>query len=256
MAKLGPAAVWALVREVRASSETDQPLQVSGVLAAQLVRELARGGDAGWVREGGDPDTAVALVHVLGGAVTPEDERALRAAHRARTPIVAVQTGTELDHVPYVLATDVVPCPPGEGFPVEAIAARVAGRLGASGVGLAAHLPVMRTAVVEQLIESASRRNGVIGAAVWIPGADFPVLTLNQLRLVLRLAAAHGVPIEASRAPELAAVLASAFGFRAAARQLLAAVPVGGWALKGGMAYAGTRAVGEAAARYFAARAA
>jgi uncharacterized protein (DUF697 family) len=32
-------------------------------------------------------------------------------------------------------------------------------------------------------------------------------------------------------------------------------VPVAGWAVKGGVAYAGTKAVGEAAVRYFEARA-
>jgi uncharacterized protein (DUF697 family) len=36
------------------------------------------------------------------------------------------------------------------------------------------------------------------------------------------------------------------------ARQLLGAVPVAGWLVKGGVAYAGTRALGEAAQRYFA----
>jgi hypothetical protein len=32
---------------------------------------------------------------------------------------------------------------------------------------------------------------------------------------------------------------------------VLGAIPFAGWAVKGGIAYAGTRAVGEAALRYF-----
>ena len=40
---------------------------------------------------------------------------------------------------------------------------------------------------------------------------------------------------------------------RTVARQLLGAVPVAGWAVKGAVAYGGTRGVGEAAQRYFAA---
>ena len=39
--------------------------------------------------------------------------------------------------------------------------------------------------------------------------------------------------------------------FRRRAREALDFVPVAGWALKGAVAYAGTRAVGEAARRYF-----
>jgi uncharacterized protein (DUF697 family) len=40
------------------------------------------------------------------------------------------------------------------------------------------------------------------------------------------------------------------------ARELLDLVPGVGWAVKGAVAYAGTRALGEAAVRLFAARAA
>ena len=92
----------------------------------------------------------------------------------------------------------------------------------------------------------------MLGVAIFVPGADFPVLTLNQLRLVLRLASAHGVEIDQSRLPELLGTVAAGFGFRAAARQLLGIVPVAGWVVKGGIAYTGTRAIGEAARRYFA----
>jgi uncharacterized protein (DUF697 family) len=82
-----------------------------------------------------------------------------------------------------------------------------------------------------------------------------PFLTLNQGRLVLRLAIAHGQPVDSERVPELLAVVGAGFGLRAAVRELLDLVPVAGWALKGGAAYAGTKALGEAAVRYFEARA-
>ena len=90
-----------------------------------------------------------------------------------------------------------------------------------------------------------------MGVAIFVPGADFPVLTLNQIRLVLRLAAAHGVEIDQQRVPEVLATVAAGFGFRAVARQLLGAIPIGGWVVKGGVAYGGTRALGEGAWRYF-----
>ena len=78
------------------------------------------------------------------------------------------------------------------------------------------------------------------------------MLTLNQLRLVLRLASAHGVEVDQSRVPEMLATIGAGLGFRTLARQLLGAVPFAGWAVKGAIAYAGTRAVGEAARGYFA----
>lgn len=253
---LNPAAVWGLLKEARAATGGEGQLQVSGALAGQLARELARGGSPGTVREGGDVEGATALVHVLAGEVTDADRSALKAANRAGTPVVAVQTGSEeLWDVPYVLATDVVFCPPGTGFPLERIAAALAARLGERATSLAARLPVMREPVCRELIRDFSRKNGILGAAIFVPGADLPVLTLNQIRLVLRLAAAHGVEIDQSRLPEVLAVVGSGFGFRLVAREALGLVPVAGWALKGAIAYAGTRALGEAALRYFAATA-
>lgn len=250
--KITPWVVWGLVKELRVAAEDTRPLQVSGALAAQLEKELARGGAPGAVRSGGRSEDAAVLVRVLGGAPTEEDERELREATRAKVPVVAVQTGTDVFDVPYVLATDLVMCQPGAGFPVDEIAAAVVARLGEGGTSLAARLPVLREHVCDGLIERFSRQNGIVGAAVFVPGADFAVLTLNQIRLVLRLAAAHGVEIDQSRLPEVLATLGAGFGFRAVARQLLGAVPVAGWIVKGGVAYAGTRALGEAAQFYFA----
>ena len=61
----------------------------------------------------------------------------------------------------------------------------------------------------------------------------------------------HG---DRTRAFELAGVVGAGFGFRTLARQLLDFVPFAGWAVKGAIAYTGTRAIGEAAVRYFDAR--
>ena len=65
-------------------------------------------------------------------------------------------------------------------------------KLGENGTSLAARLPVLRPAVCRQLIAAASKRNALISAAIFIPGVDMPVLTLNQARLVLRIALAYG----------------------------------------------------------------
>ena len=253
-ARLHPLALWGLLREARAALDDVRPVLVTGVLAEQLARELAAGGSPAAVRTSGPVDDAAVLVRVLAGRPTEEDGRELRAANLARVPVVAVQTNAEAGfEIPYVLATDVVVCPPGAGFPLDEIGRAIVARLDERATPLAARLPVLRDAVCDHLIATFSRKNGLIGAAVFVPGADFPVLTLNQLRLVLRLASAHGVEVDQSRLPEVLATIGAGVGLRAVARQVLGAVPVAGWALKGAVAYAGTRAVGEAARRYFAA---
>jgi len=263
-----PAAVLGMLKELRAAAQRDEPLVVSGAreLVGVLRRELVRGGVASAVREQGPLEGAAALVYVLAGGVDADDEQLLKAAARARVPIVAVVAGNgirdglkpvpdALAHVPYVLEENVVRVGSGTGFPVEEIARRLARVLGESATPLAARLPVLRHAVCEELIRRISRQNGLVGVAVFVPGADLPVLTLNQVRLVLRIADAHGFEIDRDRLPEVLGVLGSGLGFRAIARRAIGAVPVVGWAVKGAIAYAGTRALGEAAVRYFERRA-
>jgi hypothetical protein len=221
---LGPAAVYALVRELRAEAESDKPLAVGGAreLAAALRRELARGGEAGAILESGRFEDVAALVFLLAGPASEDDERILRSADRAGTPIVCLAPPEVAARpIPYVLATDVIEIAPGAGFPVEQIAEALAGRLGDAAASLAARLPFMREAVVSELTERAARRNGVLGTAIFVPGADFPILTLNQLRLVLRIARAHGQSVDAQRLPEILGVIGGGLGFRALARQLL-----------------------------------
>jgi uncharacterized protein (DUF697 family) len=242
-----PLAVLSVFREIRRGAGDQRPLGVAGAseLVPVLARELRAGGEAGAVVEQ-RVDNIAALVWV--GA---SDEEQLRAAARARVPIVAV---TDVDSMPYVLAEDLVRVPAGQGFPVDEIAAAVARRLGENGTALAARLPVLRPAVCKALIAQFSKRNAVVAAAVFVPGVDLPVLTLNQIRLVLRIALAYGQELDRERAVELLGVVGAGLGFRTVARELLDFVPVAGWAVKGAVAYTGTRAIGEAAVRYFEAR--
>jgi uncharacterized protein (DUF697 family) len=255
---LAPLAVYKLVRELRETTSSAKPLVVGGAraLAEALRRELVRDGDPTAIREAGlgALEDAAALVYVLGGKPTEEDERALRAADLAGVPIVALGPDPR-EPVPYVYATDVLPLRPGEGFPLDELARLLGAKLDAEAAPLAARLPVLRRGIADAMIAKVARQNAIVGAAVFIPGVDFPVLTINQIRLVLRLAAAYGQEIDAQRVPEILGVVASGIGLRALARQALGVVPVAGWAVKGGIAYAGTRALGEAAVRYFEARA-
>jgi uncharacterized protein (DUF697 family) len=252
---LAPQAVWELLKEIRGEAVKDRVLVVGGapLLAGALKKELTQGGVASAVREG-PFEGAAAYVHVLAGELDDEDEQALREATQAKLPIIAVVTGPRApaaSRIPYVLAEDVLHAGSGAGFPVEAIGRRLARRLTDRSTSLAARLPVLRRPVCEELISLYSRRNAIIGAAVFVPGVDMPILTLNQVRLVLRIADAHGFEIDRERLPEVLAIIGSAFGMRTFARRAAGLVPFVGWAVKGGVAYAGTKALGEAALRYF-----
>jgi len=250
-----PAAVLGILKELRTAADADRPLAVTGAgeLVSVLVRELTRGGVASAVQEG-RVEGAAALVHILAGKPDKDDEHVLREAAHARIPIIVVTHG-DPGHIPYVLDQNVVRVRPGNGLPLEEIAERIARTLGEAVTPLAARLPVLRRAACEELIRKFSRQNAFIGLVFFVPGADFPVLTLNQVRLVLRIADAYGFEIDKERVPEVLGVVASGLGFRTLARRTVGYVPIVGWAVKAGFAYVGTRALGEAAMRYFERRA-
>ena len=117
-------------------------------------------------------------------------------------------------------------------------------------VPLAKGYPPFRRAVCEELIRKNARQNAVIGGLP-IPGADMPVMTANQARMVLNIAAAHDEELSLDRARELLGVLAAGFGLRALARQVVKLIPVGGWAAAAAIGYAGTVAMGRATMLYF-----
>jgi len=248
-------AIRKLLKDIRASGSGEHVLAVGGASehAPLLRQQLRRGGAEPAAVRLGEPEDADAYVHVLAREIRDDDRARVKRARRARVPVIAVAVGfAHQTTIPYVLSTDVVWVAAGEAFPLEAIAAAIAARLGEHGAPLAARVPLLRQAVSDQLVASFARKNGVIAAAVWIPGADLPFLALNELRLVLRLAQAYGAADDVrDRLPELAATIGAGFGLRALARELLDFVPAAGWVLKGAIAYGGTRALGEAARMRF-----
>jgi uncharacterized protein (DUF697 family) len=259
-----PAAIYGVVKELRAASEDFRPIVVGGAPgpARELLEGLTAGGDPQAVRDltgaeisSYDVEGAGLLLYVIDGeSASPEDESVLRLADRKGVETICVLVGTssaEPVDVPFVLATNVVHARKGHLLPVEEIAELVAERADERAYMWAARLPALRAAVVEETIEKFSRQNGILGVAIFVPGADMPVLTLNQIRMVFRLAAAYGEEIDRDRALEVLAVIGAALGFRTIARQALGVVPGVGWAIKGGVAYAGTQAVGRAAAAFF-----
>jgi uncharacterized protein (DUF697 family) len=263
---LSPTSVWGAVKEMRPSDEDLRPLLVGGAPehAAAIHAVLAEGADPDALRDlsarpptGYDLEGANVLVWAVAGAApTDEDAKTLQQASKKRVGIVCVLFGSpngEPPSVPYVLDTDVIVVAPGEAIPVERLAERIADRAGDGAHHLAARIPALRPPVVQGIVRQFSRQNGVLGVAIFIPGADFPVLTLNQIRMVLRIAAAHGEELDRERAFEVLSVIAAGLGFRTVARHLVGLTPGLGWAVKGGVAYGATLAVGEAADKYFAA---
>jgi uncharacterized protein (DUF697 family) len=259
-----PLAILGIVREVKAAAENSRPILLAG--AESPVRELAEAlredGDESALRElpgrapsATDLDEASLLVYAIEGATASgHDEQVLRLASRKNVPalVVLIGPGTEdVPDLPYVLATDVIPVRAGEPLLVEEIIERIATRAGDKSYALAAKLPRIRKAVCDEIIRSFSRQNAILGAATFIPGADLPALTLNQMRMVFRIAGAYGADVDPERAVELLGVLGAGLGFRAVAREVAEVVPGLDWAVKGAIAYAGTRALGEAAIRYF-----
>lgn len=132
-----------------------------------------------------------------------------------------------------------------------ALSHRIAARVGDRAVALAASVPALRPAVVDQIVESTARQNAAVGVLVFIPGADMPVMTLNQIKMVLRIGAAYGQQPSLERAVEMLGIVATAFGVRALARKGVTFVPGLGWALKGVVGYTATQAMGKTAVAYF-----
>lgn len=134
---------------------------------------------------------------------------------------------------------------------VGALGKWIAERVSGKRLAFAANFPFVRRAVAEESIKNTAFQNAVIGGVVILPGADMPLMTANQAKMLLQIAAAYGQPLGAERIKELAAVVGGAFVFRTIARQAVAFIPGFGWAIKAGIGYSGTIAMGYAALEYF-----
>ncbi len=242
---IGPRDVLSLVGDAQGASDK-RPLLVSGVLAEQLARELAAGGDPRLVRTSGHPASAAAVVRVVAGAATREDERQLRDATRALVPLVVVQTGIASVRLPYVLATDVVDCAPGSGFPVGEIAEALARVLGPAGPALAAALPVLRDPVERRRATDAALSAGALAALSRSGGPKLPVLALAQTRMLNDLSVADGTPRPGdprAAAETVAPQLAAALGVGVLSRALVRRLPVRNPVLDGAVAAVATLAL-------------
>ncbi|GAB4245172.1 MAG: hypothetical protein Kow00122_01800 [Thermoleophilia bacterium] len=258
---LSPTKLWDAWKEVAATAETAAALVLAGDRELVERARAVLAPDGGWI-----PTPAGGLAALAGVApapgqtllvfVQPHEEdgavAALRGAHLPQGAVVAVDDGPAATHqVTWyhdrwgrVSFSDT-----DSGW--RALGGAVLDAADNRVIPLGRRYPGLRRQAAARVIRRTARQNGVIGAAFILPGTDMPVMTLNQVKMVLSIAAIYGEEITAERALELLGVVGAGFGFRALARQALDFVPGPGWALKGAVGYTGTRALGEAALRYF-----
>ena len=199
------------------------------MLAEQLARELGRGADADAVIAGDAlPGDAGIAIRVIAGEPSETDLAYVQAADRAGTPVILVQLWSQADWTPpFVLSPFVVECRPGQGFPIEEIAARIA-EAGGGAHALAQRIPVLRGPVARRAVREAVVRAAYLGALRGRRGDSRPLITLEQARLVSRLEATPGIGVGSgppATAAVVAALLASGFALRGVARATRRVLP-------------------------------
>mgnify|MGYP001149364321 CR=1 FL=1 len=238
--------------------EVDAPDDLIGVVQTALRPRTAAASIQVDITELGAspvPAQGTDAVIALAGSGNVGMRQALEGVRRAFVPLVVVALGAEdrvgplADSLLQPTADLVVREDPAEA--IEHVGAWLASTLGSKRLALAHNFAFVRRAVAEDAVKTTAWQNALIGAVSIVPGTDMPIMTANQAKMLLQIAAAYGQPLGADRIKELAAVVGGGFVLRAIARQALVVVPVLGWAVKGGIGYTGTIAMGRAAISYF-----
>jgi uncharacterized protein (DUF697 family) len=223
-------------------------IAVSGEGASELALALTVGGDSGAVIVGSDPSDAVVSIRLIKDEPTAAETAALRRLSRTETGLIVVHRGE--GHIPYVLPGDVLEA--GAELPLRDLVKAIARLAGDDGPALAARLPILRQEVARRLIGSIAFANAAIAASTKLQQAQLPVLTLAQSRMMLLLGLSRGdaLPrdpqqLALAAGPAIAGCVGMGFGARALVRRL----PVNGRLVRAGVAYAGTRVLGEARLR-------
>jgi len=115
-------------------------------------------------------------------------------------------------------------------------------------------LPKYRREAAQRIIRNATLVSLAAGLEP-IPLVDIPILLGTQIRLVLRMAALYGEPLNSAdgrnHARELVATMAGGLGLRYLAEQAAKAVPFGGDFVAGIIAGAATWSIGQVALEYY-----
>ena len=113
-------------------------------------------------------------------------------------------------------------------------------------IAFSSKFPFLRIAAAMRAISSVALTNMATGALVIIPGADFPVVTVAQLGMLLQLSAIFGKPLRGERAYEAAGVAAAGLVLRAGARLACRHAGRLGFVVKALVGGFGTYAIGRA----------
>lgn len=135
--------------------------------------------------------------------------------------------------------------------PLEQLGTWIVQNVPCKRLSLARAFPFIRHPLAVELAKQTTIQNGAIGLVFFVPGADMPLIALNQAKMVLQIAAVYGKEMSKERLGEVLAVMAGGFGCRAVARQLVARAPMLGWAIKPAVAASGTMGMAIAAIEYF-----
>jgi len=245
---IGAGQILALVREMQAIESSSAYIAVSGVRTSELWAALTEGGDLGAVVIREEPGDASVVVRLLDGDPTEADNALHRRIVRAGIPLIVLRPGAE--PVPYALPGDVLDL--GPELPVAALTVAIARAAPDAAPRLASRLPILRPAVERRLVVLTSVGNAALAFSNKAAGPQLPLLSLAQSRMLLMLDACRGevLPrdpkgVAAVAGPRVAVSVGLGFAARAAVRHL----PVRGRLVRASVAFAGTRALGEARLR-------
>jgi len=240
------------VRQTRATFSLLKPHEILSRAVRPLHIGLVADGSAAY-REMEDFLIPAGVAHEV-------RQQLMERVHRATDPGVP-------ETVDLILYEPGLSCPHGcftyrRGNPAATVAEVLAEKSDLT-LALARQFPVFRKPVLENIIHSVARENALFAVATALPNvvpslielpwsmgefvSDTLFLTANQVRMAFQIAAACGKDSGFSnQKAEILAIAASAFGWRALARELVGHIPLGGGLIpKGAIAYAGTYVAGK-----------
>ena len=100
-------------------------------------------------------------------------------------------------------------------------------------------------------VRSCAVQNSAIGLVHLIPGADLPLMTLNQMKMLLRIASIYGHELDFLQLAQGLGVGAFAFVSRAGARSALRALPALAQLIRASVALGSTCTMGWALIAYY-----
>jgi hypothetical protein len=183
---------------------------------------------------------------------------AMKALHRV--------DGASRNHFDFVLCEHGLPLP-ANGYvfnpaDTDSMARAIVADHDPIDLAISRNFPHFRHVVADRIIQRVSRENAVFALLTAIPNVipsvvdlpwaigefatDTAFLTMNQIRMALLLAAAHGQTVGYTEQKiQIGVIAAGAFGWRALARELVGKIPLGGGLIpKAAVAFAGTYVVG------------